>query len=128
MMCQIYQQQKIKYDNLSNKMADFNKHIDKTLEKLTSFDANNSIDGDRTDNLITELSGLSSYVKGLSSNRARISSTTKKIEKAIARHQTSQELIKWQKYLEKQVTQFIRNPLIKMLMMLWFKLAENISL
>ena len=77
-MCQIYQQQKIKYDNLSNKMADFNKHIDKTLEKLTSFDANNSIDGDRTDNLITELSGLSSYVKGLSSNRARISSTTKR--------------------------------------------------
>ena len=34
MMCQIYQQQKIKYDNLSNKMADFNKHIDKTLENL----------------------------------------------------------------------------------------------
>ena len=69
---------KIKTDNLSNKMSDFNKHIDKTIEKLTSFDANNSIDGDRTDNLITELSGLSSYVKGLSSNRARISTTTKK--------------------------------------------------
>ncbi|WP_145404641.1 T7SS effector LXG polymorphic toxin [Staphylococcus epidermidis] len=104
---------KIKYDNLSNKMADFNKHIDKTLEKLTSFDANNSIDGDRTDNLITELSGLSSYVKGLSSNRARISSTTKKIEKAIARHQTSQELIKWQKYLEKTSDTIYKKPFNK---------------
>ncbi|MCU5745669.1 T7SS effector LXG polymorphic toxin [Staphylococcus sp. SQ8-PEA] len=90
----------IKKDNLFNKMGEFNKHIDKTIEKLTSFDSNNSIDGDRTDNLITELSGLSSYVKGLSPNRARIKSTSSKIENAIIRHKTSEKLIKWQKLME----------------------------
>ena len=47
-------------------MATFNKQIDKTLEKLRDFDTNNSIDGDRTNNLIEKLSGLNSYVKKLS--------------------------------------------------------------
>ena len=46
-------------------MGDFNKDIDQTVERLTTFDANNSIDGDKTDNLITELSGVNSYVKNL---------------------------------------------------------------
>lgn len=54
---------KIDTTNLANKMATFNKQIDKTLEKLRDFDTNNSIDGDRTNNLIEELSGLNSYVK-----------------------------------------------------------------
>ena len=36
---------KIDTTNLANKMATFNKQIDKTLEKLRDFDTNNSIDG-----------------------------------------------------------------------------------
>lgn len=91
---------KIDTTNLANKMATFNKQIDKTLEKLRDFDTNNSIDGDRTNNLIEELSGLNSYVKKLSPNRARISSTSGKIDKARFVHKTSEELIKWQKYME----------------------------
>lgn len=81
-------------------MADFNKDIDQTVERLTNFDANNSIDGDKTDNLITELSGVNSYVKNMKPNRARISSTSGKIEGAIARHKTREELVKWQTYME----------------------------
>ncbi|BDV04268.1 hypothetical protein JP008_02270 [Staphylococcus aureus] len=81
-------------------MADFNKDIDQTVERLTNFDANNSIDGDKTDNLITELSGVNSYVKNMKPNRARISSTSGKIESAIARHKTHEELVKWQTYME----------------------------
>ncbi|MBH4889674.1 transposase, partial [Staphylococcus aureus] len=91
---------KIKTENLANKMADFNKDIDQTVERLTNFDANNSIDGDKTDNLITELSGVNSYVKNMKPNRARISSTSGKIEGAIARHKTREELVKWQTYME----------------------------
>ncbi|WP_311163534.1 T7SS effector LXG polymorphic toxin [Staphylococcus aureus] len=91
---------KIKTENLANKMADFNKDIDQTVERLTNFDANNSIDGDKTDNLITELSGVNSYVKNMKPNRARISSTSGKIESAIARHKTHEELVKWQTYME----------------------------
>ncbi|HDA1767479.1 TPA: transposase [Staphylococcus aureus] len=91
---------KIKTENLANKMADFNKDIDRTVERLTNFDANNSIDGDKTDNLITELSGVNSYVKNMKPNRARISSTSGKIEGAIARHKTREELVKWQTYME----------------------------
>ncbi|XAF71546.1 T7SS effector LXG polymorphic toxin [Staphylococcus sp. HKU1] len=91
---------KIKLDRFDNEKQDLDKHIDKTIEKLTDFDANNSIDGDRTDNLITELDGLSSYVKNLSPNRSRISSTSKKIENAKARHKTSETLIRWQKFME----------------------------
>ncbi|MBE2140161.1 T7SS effector LXG polymorphic toxin, partial [Staphylococcus argenteus] len=59
---------KIKTENLANKMGDFNKDIDQTVERLTNFDANNSIDGDKTDNLITELSGVNSYVKNMKPN------------------------------------------------------------
>ncbi|WP_323703691.1 T7SS effector LXG polymorphic toxin [Mammaliicoccus sp. Dog046] len=92
--------QKIDSANLSAKMATFNQHIDKTLEKLNDFDSINSIDGDRTDNLITELKGLNSYVKNLPSNRAIISSTSSKINDAKARHKTSEEIIRWQKYME----------------------------
>ena len=33
-------------------------------------------------------------------NRARISSTSGKIEGAIARHKTSEELVRWQTYME----------------------------
>ncbi|HDP5852809.1 TPA: transposase [Staphylococcus aureus] len=91
---------KIKTENLANKMGDFNKDIDQTVERLTNFDANNSIDGDKTDNLITELSGVNSYVKNMKPNRARISSTSGKIEGAIARHKTREELVKWQTYME----------------------------
>ncbi|HDG5453624.1 TPA: T7SS effector LXG polymorphic toxin [Staphylococcus aureus] len=91
---------KIKTENLANKMADFNKDIDQTVERLTNFDANNSIDGDKTDNLITELSGVNSYVKNMKPNRARISSTSGKIEGAIARHKTREVLVKWQTYME----------------------------
>lgn len=61
-------------------MGDFNKDIDQTVERLTTFDANNSIDGDKTDNLITELSGVNSYVKNMKPNRARISSTSGKLK------------------------------------------------
>ncbi|WP_241958688.1 T7SS effector LXG polymorphic toxin [Staphylococcus arlettae] len=100
----------IKTNNLSNKMADFNKQINNTIEKLTSFDSNNSIDGDRTDNLITELSGLASYVKGLPTNRARISSTSSKVENAITRHKTSEELIRWQKYMETTSDTIYKTP------------------
>ena len=53
-------------------MGDFNKDIDQTVERLTNFDANNSIDGDKTDNLITELSGVNSYVKNMKPNRAEL--------------------------------------------------------
>ncbi|PTH55542.1 transposase, partial [Staphylococcus arlettae] len=100
----------IKTNNLSNKMADFNKQINNTIEKLTNFDSNNSIDGDRTDNLITELSGLASYVKGLPTNRARISSTSSKVENAITRHKTSEELIRWQKYMETTSDTIYKTP------------------
>ena len=91
-------------------MADFNKQINNTIEKLTNFDSNNSIDGDRTDNLITELSGLASYVKGLPTNRARISSTSSKVENAITRHKTSEELIRWQKYMETTSDTIYKTP------------------
>ncbi|PTI28147.1 transposase [Mammaliicoccus vitulinus] len=101
---------KIKTDTISSKMSEFNNHIDKTMNKLNDFDSNNSIDGDRTTNLIDELSGLSSYVKGLSSNRARISSTSQKVENSIARHKTSEELIKWQKLMENTSDNIYKTP------------------
>ncbi|CAC5952603.1 putative transposase [Staphylococcus aureus] len=101
---------KIKTENLANKMGDFNKDIDQTVERLTTFDANNSIDGDKTDNLITELSGVNSYVKNMKPNRARISSTSGKIEGAIARHKTSEELVRWQTYMETLSENLYKTP------------------
>lgn len=102
--------QKIDSTNLSAKMATFNHHIDRTLEKLNDFDSNNSIDGDRTDNLISELKGLNSYVKNLPSNRARIKSTSSKVENAIVRHKTGEEIIRWQKYMEAMSDNIYRTP------------------
>ncbi|RIM72779.1 transposase, partial [Staphylococcus arlettae] len=56
------------------------------------------------------LSGLASYVKGLPTNRARISSTSSKVENAITRHKTSEELIRWQKYMETTSDTIYKTP------------------
>lgn len=94
--------QKVKNEDLTSKATTFKDHVDDTIDKLVNFDAINSTDGDLTNNLITELKGLTTYVKNdLPANRSTISSTSGKIESAIIRHQTSEELKRWQKFLEK---------------------------
>ncbi|UXU54850.1 LXG domain-containing protein [Staphylococcus agnetis] len=94
--------QKVKNEDLNSKAKTFKDHIDDTIDKLVNFDAVNSTDGDLTNNLITELKGLTTYVKNdLPANRSSISGTSRKIESAIIRHQTSEELKRWQKFLEK---------------------------
>ncbi|PTH38025.1 T7SS effector LXG polymorphic toxin, partial [Staphylococcus agnetis] len=94
--------QKVKNDDLTSTATTFNDHVDDTIDKLVNFDAANSTDGDLTNNLITELKGLTTYVKNdLPANRSSISGTSGKIESAIIRHQTSEELKRWQKFLEK---------------------------
>lgn len=94
--------QKVKNEDLTSKATTFKDHVDDTIDKLVNFDAINSTDGDLTNNLITELKGLTTYVKNdLPANRSSISGTSGKIESAIIRHQTSEELKRWQKFLEK---------------------------
>lgn len=94
--------QKVKNEDLTSKATTFKDHVDDTIDKLVNFDAVNSTDGDLTNNLITELKGLTTYVKNdLPANRSSISGTSGKIESAIIRHQTSEELKRWQKFLEK---------------------------
>ncbi|MCO4329309.1 LXG domain-containing protein [Staphylococcus hyicus] len=94
--------QKVKNEDLTSKATTFKDHVDDTIDKLVNFDAVNSTDGDLTNNLITELKGLTTYVKNdLPANRSTISGTSGKIESAIIRHQTSEELKRWQKFLEK---------------------------
>ncbi|MDP4469321.1 T7SS effector LXG polymorphic toxin [Staphylococcus hyicus] len=94
--------QKVKNEDLTSKATTFKDHVDDTIDKLVNFDAVNSTDGDLTNNLIIELKGLTTYVKNdLPANRSSISGTSGKIESAIIRHQTSEELKRWQKFLEK---------------------------
>lgn len=94
--------QKVKNEDLTSTATTFKDHVDETIDKLVNFDAVNSTDGDLTNNLITELKGLTTYVKNdLPANRSSISGTSGKIESAIIRHQTSEELKRWQKFLEK---------------------------
>ncbi|WP_394274403.1 T7SS effector LXG polymorphic toxin [Staphylococcus hyicus] len=94
--------QKVKNEDLTSKATTFKDHVDETIDKLVNFDAVNSTDGDLTNNSITELKGLTTYVKNdLPANRSTISGTSGKIESAIIRHQTSEELKRWQKFLEK---------------------------
>ncbi|MCO4331815.1 T7SS effector LXG polymorphic toxin [Staphylococcus hyicus] len=94
--------QKVKNEDLTSKATTFKDHVDETIDKLVNFDAVNSTDGDLTNNSITELKGLTTYVKNdLPANRSTIASTSGKIESAIIRHQTSEELKRWQKFLEK---------------------------
>lgn len=94
--------QKVKNEDLTLKATTFKDYVDDTIDKLVNFDAVNSTDGDLTNNLITELKGLTTYVKNdLPANRSSISGTSGKIESAIIRHQTSEELKRWQKFLEK---------------------------
>ncbi|WP_415409829.1 T7SS effector LXG polymorphic toxin [Staphylococcus agnetis] len=94
--------QKVKNDDLTSTATTFKDHVDETIDKLVNFDAVNSTDGDLTNNSITELKGLTTYVKNdLPANRSSISGTSGKIESAIIRHQTSEELKRWQKFLEK---------------------------
>ena len=94
--------QKIQKEDLNTSKKTFTDYVNKTIEKLVDFDTNNSIDGDTTNNAITELKGLTTYVKNdLPSNRATISSTSGKIESAIIRHRTNEELERWQRFLEK---------------------------
>lgn len=94
--------QKVKNEDLTSKATTFKDHVDDTIDKLVNFDAINSTDGDLTNNLIAELKGLTTYVKNdLPANRSSISGTSGKIESAIIRHQTSEELKRWQKFLEK---------------------------
>lgn len=94
--------QKVKNDDLTSTATTFKDHVDDTIDKLVNFDAANSTDGDLTNNLISELKGLTTYVKNdLPANRSTISGTSGKIESAIIRHQTSEELKRWQKFLEK---------------------------
>lgn len=82
--------QKIQKEDLNTSKKTFTDYVNKTIEKLVDFDTNNSIDGDTTNNAITELKGLTTYVKNdLPSNRATISSTSGKIESAIIRHRTN---------------------------------------
>ncbi|UEX90016.1 T7SS effector LXG polymorphic toxin [Staphylococcus ratti] len=102
---------KISYENLINDKNTFKDYINTTLEKLEDFDALNSIDGDITNNAITELKGLTSYVKkGLPANRSTIKSTSKKIERAILHHKTREELVKFQEFLEKNSDYMNRVP------------------
>ncbi|MDT0693157.1 T7SS effector LXG polymorphic toxin [Staphylococcus chromogenes] len=94
--------QKIQKEDLNTSKKTFTDYVNKTIEKLVDFDTNNSIDGDITNNAIIELKGLTTYVKNdLPANRSTISGTSGKIESAIIRHQTSEELKRWQKFLEK---------------------------
>lgn len=94
--------QKIQKEDLNTSKKTFTDYVDKTIEKLVNFDTNNSIDGDITNNAITELKGLTTYVKNdLPNNRATIASTSGKIESAIIRHRTNEELERWQRFLEK---------------------------
>lgn len=94
--------QKIQKEDLNTSKKTFTDYVNKTIEKLVDFDTSNSIDGDITNNAITELKGLTTYVKNdLPSNRATIASTSGKIESAIIRHRTNEELERWQRFLEK---------------------------
>lgn len=94
--------QKIQKEDLNTSKKTFTDYVNKTIEKLVDFDTNNSIDGDITNNAITELKGLTTYVKNdLPNNRATIASTSGKIESAIIRHRTNEELERWQRFLEK---------------------------
>lgn len=70
----------IKTDKLTNDMSLFNKQISNTLERLNAFDKSSN-DSQNTDDKIQEIVQLSSYVKGLSSNRARINATSASINK-----------------------------------------------
>ncbi|PTF56674.1 T7SS effector LXG polymorphic toxin [Staphylococcus chromogenes] len=94
--------QKIQKEDLNTSKKTFTDYVNKTIEKLVDFDTNNSIDGDITNNAIIELKGLTTYVKNdLPNNRATIASTSGKIESAIIRHRTNEELERWQRFLEK---------------------------
>ncbi len=94
--------QKIQKEDLNTSKKTFTDYVNKTIEKLVDFDTSNSIDGDITNNAITELKGLTTYVKNdLPNNRATIASTSGKIESAIIRHRTNEELERWQRFLEK---------------------------
>ncbi|UXU57152.1 LXG domain-containing protein [Staphylococcus agnetis] len=93
--------QKVKNEDLTSKATTFKDHVDDTIDKLVNFDAVNSTDGDLTNNLLTELKGLTTYVKNdLPANRSTISGTSGKIEHAILMHKVRIQIEKWQKFLE----------------------------
>ncbi|ARJ51000.1 T7SS effector LXG polymorphic toxin [Staphylococcus lutrae] len=95
--------QKIGYKQLETQADAFRSHVKTTLEHLTDFDAMNSIDGDLTNNTITELKSLTSYVRrDLPTQRSTIKGTSQKIERAIKIHKTKEEIVRWQEFLEKK--------------------------
>lgn len=89
----------INSDQLNNAKQSFTKQIDNTIEKLNNFNSNNAIDGDLTENKITQLAGVISAVKNMPANRAKVSGTSAKVKAEYVKHATPEEIENLQKFL-----------------------------